>query len=103
MNEKGLMVYVLRTPDMDCTNNGVSSRHDRFTLIGEGVSGVFEPTPETPALLLVERTICGGRKYLHAVPADIGKRHSMFGGNFITASDSRFPNDYPIPIHDRFE
>ena len=27
----------------------------------------------------------------------------MFGGNFVYTSDSRFPSDYPIPIHDRFE
>ena len=27
----------------------------------------------------------------------------MFGGNFIHTSDSRIPNDYPIPIHDRQE
>lgn len=27
----------------------------------------------------------------------------MFGGNFITCSDSRFPTTAPIPVHDRFE
>jgi len=27
----------------------------------------------------------------------------MFGGNFIYTSDSRFPNKYPIAIHDRYE
>jgi hypothetical protein len=27
----------------------------------------------------------------------------MFGGNFITTSDSRFPVTAPIPVHDRFE
>lgn len=27
----------------------------------------------------------------------------MFGGQFIYSSDSRFPSDQPIHIHDRFE
>ena len=27
----------------------------------------------------------------------------MFGGNFVTTSDSRFPTSAPIPVHDRFE
>lgn len=27
----------------------------------------------------------------------------MFGGNFVYSSDSRFPFDYPLGIHDRFE
>lgn len=27
----------------------------------------------------------------------------MFGGNYITTSDSRFPTTAPIPVHDRFE
>ena len=43
--------------------------------------------------------------YVHAEPVDKpeGKVGPMFGGNFIYTSDSRFPNDYPIPVHDRFE
>lgn len=31
------------------------------------------------------------------------KRGGMFGGNFISTSDSRFPTTAPIPVHDRFE
>lgn len=31
------------------------------------------------------------------------RRGGMFGGNFITTSDSRFPVTAPIPVHDRFE
>ena len=29
--------------------------------------------------------------------------HSMFGGNFIYTSDSRFPSRAPIQVHDRVE
>lgn len=31
--------------------------------------------------------------------------HSMFGGNFVWTSDSRFSNiyKYPVPVHDRVE
>lgn len=27
----------------------------------------------------------------------------MFSGNFAYTSDSRFPANYPLPIHDRYE
>ena len=58
---------------------------------------------------IVERTF-GGRDtpYLHVEQVSpsattLHKVGPMFGGNFVYTSDSRFPSDYPIPIHDRFE
>jgi hypothetical protein len=56
-----------------------------------------------PVVELVKRKGIGrnGADYLHVVPA--GVTFSQFGGSFITDSDSRFPSDYPIPIHDRIE
>jgi hypothetical protein len=55
-------------------------------------------------LILVERTLFGEEANF-AVPAGIYKsgRHSMFGGNFIHTSDSRFPAKAPISVHDRLE
>jgi len=55
-------------------------------------------------LVLVERQLFGEEAW-YAVPAGIYKsnKHSMFGGNFIHTSDSRFPGRAPIPVHDRVE
>jgi hypothetical protein len=105
---KGLHVHVhvLRDSLGDHTNGGITSKHDSFTLTGQGVDGPFEPNDRAPELVLVLRQL-GGRygTYLHAEPAvqPTGMCGPMFGGNFIFSSDSRFPNSYPIPVHDRFE
>jgi len=102
--KKGLGVNVLRGMH-DSTNNGVTSRFNRFILLGSDVSGVFEPDRKTPALRLVRRTI-SGKPYLHAeplAPVPQGMVGYMFGGNFIFTSDSRFPSSYPIPVHDRMD
>ena len=103
--KKGLPVSVLRFRNgaMDCTAGGPSSRYDDFTLVDDEVVNVpFEPNDERPEINLVRRTI-GGKPYVHAVPASLKGQQVMFGGNYIVTSDSRFPNQYPIPIHDRVE
>lgn len=96
---KGLIVKVYRNSMPDCTNGGVSSTHDEVLLVGKGVPEVFESRDDMPVLKLVKRIIFG-REYVHATPID---RPGMFGGNFIYSSDSRFPNAYPIAVHDRVE
>lgn len=106
-----LRCYVYRDAKLgDCTNGGVSSRHDDCILIWD------EPTKDlpsqingTPVLVLVRRDIMGTGEYLHAErihkPEAQGILFSgaMAGGNLLYSSDSRFPNRYPIKIHDRFE
>jgi len=101
---KGFSVDVLRWK-YDCTNNGLSSRHEAFILCGTGVPEMYEPSAAEPGLILVRRTIAG-KEYLHAQPINDprpGNVGWMAGGNFIWSSDSRFPNRYPISIHDREE
>jgi len=101
---KGLLVHVYRG-HVDCTNSGISSKHNSFILTGNGVPEIFEPGAGSPALILVERTL-QGEKRLHAEPVDEPEKGNigwMFGGNFIYTSDSRFPNPYPIKVHDRQE
>jgi hypothetical protein len=100
----GLIVSIYKAERTgDCTNGGVSSKATEALLIGDGVSGPFEESSERPTLKLVRRNLFG-REYLHAEPIDpptgVGW---MAGGNFIWTSDSRFPNDYPIAVHDRQE
>lgn len=103
--KKGILVFVLRS-DVDCTNGGLTTKHDKFVLIGDGLPEIFEPSEDSPPLYLIRRKFpakdgSGMRDYLHAstTPSQSG----MFGGNFVYSSDSRFPNDYPISVHDRFE
>ena len=100
MIRTGLLVHVYRGR-FSSGIGGVSDRHQSFVLTEEGVEGPFRPTPEFPELRLVRRTIMR-RKYLHAEPV-IAEAGWSFGGNFVFTSDSRFPNDYPIPVHDRRE
>ncbi len=98
---KGLFVFVLRGVDgYDCTNGGVTTKYQQFVLIGKDIPEIFTPDKDAPALYLIERMI-GGRQYFHAstTPGSSG----MAGGNFVYTSDSRFPNRYPISVHDRFE
>jgi hypothetical protein len=103
---KGLLCFVYKCP-WDATNGGISSRCHQVTLVGLGPEGeIFEPTVEAPAVRLVRRrTSLSNRVYLHAEPVDKpeGMVGPMAGGNFIYTSDSRFPCDYPISLHDRFE
>ena len=102
--KQGLSVSVLRFRNgaVDCTMGGPSSRHDEFVLIDEDVKAPFEVCDERPEINLIRRVI-GGKPYVHAVPASLKGKQVMFGGNYITTSDSRFPNQYPIPVHDRVE
>ncbi len=114
---KGLSVAVYREPagsgmfdNIDCTNGGISGKFRNLTLVGPGIPGISEATENRPAVMIVERDLPskrGGRRtYLHAIPVE-GKDDTrigwMFGGNFIYSSDSHFPADYPIPVHDRQE
>lgn len=111
MNQSGLVCNILRW-EHDCTNGGMTSRHNGLqtvTLIRErgDALGPFEPQPGYPAIYL---RMWKGR--LIAVPEAIpcaqggearGLKGWMFGGNFIFTSDSRFPADAPIHVYDRKE
>jgi hypothetical protein len=104
MKYKGLIVYVYKMPDCDCTNKGISHDKTQLLLIGEGIPEIFEGD-ETNTVVLVKRNLCG-KEYLHVEPINYDENNKpwfMAGGNFVYTSDSRFPNKYPISIHDRVE
>ena len=46
---KGLLCTIMGT---DCTNRGVTSGHRDALLIGDGIKGPFEPSNDTPTLVL---------------------------------------------------
>jgi hypothetical protein len=109
---KGLIVDIYRSADMkgDCSNGGTTSKFTKAILVGEGIPEIFDVRDDLPALILVKRELhserLGARRiYLHAEPLNLHKsgERVMYGGNHIYTSDSRFPNDYPIKVHDRVE
>lgn len=105
MKTKGILVAVLKSSGMDCSNKGLTSTNENLIMVDEKGGGFGCPhTTDGDYLVLVE-DICCSEKRLRAIPKsliDSGK-WTMFGGNFVYCSDSRFPNKYPIPVHDRVE
>ena len=114
---KQVRVDVYRSADgQDCTNGGVTSRHDRMTLFygctreealqhctGKGID------PDG-CLVLVERTLWG-EQHNYAAPLikPQGMCGPMFGGNFIYTSNAPLADAMgttcccPVQVHDRFE
>ncbi len=98
----------------NCSNDGISNRCKEVTLLGvKRLNGTFEPicdvfksSSEFPPVVILERKPCG-KLYYSAYPSspdgDIMPSGWMMGGSYIKTCDSRFPFDYPIPLHDRLE
>ena len=111
---KGLHVYILQPSLGNSSNGGLSSRCASVTLVGETVSGPFEPDDASPAVKLVKRVI-NGEVVIHAEPVQPvrpGNIGYMAGGAFIHTSDSRFGEALralghsgycAISLHDRQE
>ena len=105
----------------DCTNNGASKRHEKLFVVARHVTfaDVKElvekmqkdgKNVETDQFFKVDYEFYSHWNYVRLIPIDREKtrRHSMFGGNYLTCSDSRFKKfvcncPYPVPIHDRYE
>lgn len=94
---RGLRCNIYRPAHGNYSNGGLSSRVDQVTLVGPEIHGPFAPSEDAPA---VELRRLGG--VLNAKPVD-DPRWWMFGGCFIYTSDSRFPSNAPIALHDRTE
>lgn len=97
--KKGMILDVFRHGDRDCTNDGITSRHDQVLLVGENIPEIFE-APELPRVI-----VCNRGDYIYARPDDDHEFGYMMGGNFIATTDSRIRriSKYPIPVHDRRE
>lgn len=107
---KGLVVQIYRTAGPDCTNGGVSVKHDEALVIGEGIPEIFD-AHDRPVLRLVNGL--GKAKTARLVPVAVEHKWTMFGGNFAFSSDGRFRHavdaicgaamNGAVPIHDRVE
>lgn len=98
---KKISADVYRNQLGDATNGGLSSQ---FNSLDVYISGYKIDELPDDALVLVERTLFGEEAW-YVKPALLIKNNvsSMFGGNFVYSSDSRFPTRTPIKIHDRVE
>jgi hypothetical protein len=97
----GLFCEVYRAKGFEkCAMGGISEKHDTVLLVGDGVSGPFSEDEAKrlghPVVVLVRRAHLGRG-------GPDGVTRSMAGGAFIKSSDSRFPCDYPLSLHDRVE
>lgn len=99
--KSGLIVNVLRAKGYEeCSLGGISVNHDTVLLVlPEG--GPFDENAAKrlgiPVCKLVKRDI--GGEYLHVEPDAEGSWAA--GGCYVATSDSRFPNRYPLSLHDR--
>ncbi len=103
---KVLPVNVFRWTLGDCTNGGISGKFDCLYLICD--EGWFEVEDTDPKLIkIITKPHCGKEgTYSFVEPVnDSSKKECgyMSGGNFVYSCDSRFPFDYPLPVHDRSE
>jgi hypothetical protein len=101
---KGLIIEIYHSK-YDATNGGVTATADEALLVGDGIPQIFDDDGTRPVLKVVERVFFG-EVYRHLEPVEPVKRGNvgyMYGGNIGYTSDSRFPGDYPLKIHDRQE
>jgi hypothetical protein len=111
----GLILRIYRSDLGDCSNDGLSKHHTEVTAVN--CEGPFDPTPERPAVIIDSHV----KGCVRVVPAGNdgqplkhpGAVGPMFGGTYVTTSDSRFGqkvnqllgHDFygAVPFHDRFE
>lgn len=99
-----LRCEILRGPLGDCSNGGISGKHDHVILTDE--KDAPAEINGTPTVRLVRRRIAG--EYLHIEPIGDAPQGQtigyMMGGCYVMGSSSMgFPSKYPLPLHDRSE
>lgn len=115
---KKLYVSVFRDADLtsDCTNNGISARHNRIRVFWDctreqAIKYCSENNIDTDDCgILIERNLWGEEHpYIEPLIKPKGKIGGMFGGNFVYTSNGIFYSplrsgcQVAIPIHDRYE
>lgn len=103
----GLIAYVYDSPLGNCSNRGLSSQFKEVCIVN--IDGPFDPKPDMPAVKLVKRN----HGNIVCIPVGLESKWTMFGGAYITTSDSRFgeavrelsgyEHGFPVALHDRVE
>lgn len=104
-NESGFCLSVYRNAQFgDCSNNGLSARHDEIFVISDGKfikeKGPFTEKDAISSGIPVFEVGGKGGRFNFRPKGE--QRWTMFGGNFAYSSDSRCPA-FPTAIHDRIE
>ena len=103
--QNGLIGWVYRSDQGDCTNKGISSKNSELYILG-CKTAPFYPRDIRQCVQIVKREVMG-EHYVNAKPIVHPKRWYMAGGNFLYTSDRRYEEItgicYPISIHDRHE
>jgi hypothetical protein len=104
-----MMLYVLRNPEYDASNGGVTAKHNRL-YVKLPHYAADDKAPDGVPVVKLERHVPG---LVRLVPESDGKKWFMFGGNFAHTSDSRFreaiealtgnPFYGAVAVHDRTE
>ena len=103
----GMLAHVYDSPLGNCSNRGLSSKFKKVCIVN--VEGPFDPAPDLPAVKLVKRSYGN----IVCEPVDLAGKWTMFGGAYVTTSDSRFheavrelsgyAHGFPVALHDRVE
>ena len=100
-----LPIAVYKNPSYKgCSNGGLTEKYDELLLICD--DGCIEIDMDNPPENLVKIVIRNlfGKEYKHIEPYAKPKHLGwMAGGAIGYTSDSRFPSEYPLQIHDRQE
>ena len=102
---KGLLVSVLRDAEYTGQASQATEVYDGFVLTGEGLPEIFT-TKDKPEMVLMPGNLGSTWK---AIPKTLVLPGvwTMFGGHYITTSDSRLSEiigrPAVVPIHDRVE
>ena len=104
MHMKALPVDIYKHRGGDCSNHGISERHNEILLIcPDGFVDIDEDNPPDNLCKVVKRNLFG-RDYYHVEPVTRPNGVGwMYGGCVVCTSDSRFRFDYPLKLHDRTE
>tara|TARA_R110000824_G_scaffold167884_1_gene344954 strand:- start:50 stop:430 length:381 start_codon:yes stop_codon:yes gene_type:complete len=116
----GLHANIYRSHYSDASNGGISSEHEQVTVVN--CDGPFEPCDKYPPVMLVKghhefsiKIVPVDQKHLENTGEFIPtKSWYMFGGTFVSTSDSRFSDKVSeiigqrvysqcVPFHDRTE
>jgi len=100
-----VLTFVLRNSLGDTTNMGLSSKVNQVELHYDYDESEIKDMPDDDLVLIKAKFGWSDEAYMRAVPVSVlkSKNWYMFGGNYISTSDSRFPARYPIPVFDRVE
>jgi hypothetical protein len=108
------LVWVYRWSLGDCTNYGITSKHDSLYLYSGDRDECMKDAEKEGIIdkaLWLNKRILWGEKHYFAEPLVLPDIDGlgMMGGNYVCSCDSRYgrmiedPCSRPLPVHDRFE